>query len=209
MMIESVNATRSMLLHASRSESLRVVMVTSALEGEGKTSLSGHLSTSLAAAGRRTVLVDCDLRRPAAHRLFDVPARPGICELLRGQVELADVIQATRAPGLSIITAGAADSRSIQALARGDLQAIFDVLEAEFDFVIVDSAPVLPVADTLVVSQHVDAVIFAILQEVSRVPRVHSAYQRLSALGVRILGAVVAGTTSETYGSRYPQVIDP
>jgi capsular exopolysaccharide synthesis family protein len=152
------------------------------------------------------VLVDCDLRRPASHRLFDVPVGPGICELLRGQAELSDVIQATRAPGLSIITAGAVDTGALQALARGDLQAIFDVLKTQYDFIIVDSAPVLPVADTLVVSQHVDAVIFAILKEVSRVPKVHSAYHRLASLGVRILGAVVVGTTSETYGSRYPYV---
>ncbi len=207
LMVESVDATRMMLLHASRTEGLRIVMVTSALEGEGKTSLSCHLATSLARAGRKTLLVDCDLRSPAAHRLLDVSADLGVCELLRGEVKLADAVQPTRATDLFVISAGHVDSGAIQALARGELQAIFDRLEPEFDFLVVDSAPVLPVADTLSVSQHVDAVIFSILRDVSRVTMVHSAYERLASLGVRILGAVVAGAPSQSHGSRYSQSV--
>jgi capsular exopolysaccharide synthesis family protein len=204
-LVESVNATRTMLLHASRNHSIRVVLVTSALAGEGKTSLSGHLATSLARAGRRSLLIDCDLRRPGAHLLFEKSAEPGVCELLRGDAELADVIQTTRATDLSIIPAGRIDTLSIQALARGELQAIIDVLAVDYDFVIIDSAPVLAVSDTLLVSQHVDAVLFSILREVSRAPMVLAASERLASLGVRILGAVVAGTPSESYGTYYRQ----
>src|SRR5260370_28815540 len=84
-MIESVDGIRTMLLHAGRSESLRVLMVGSAVSGEGKTSLASHLAASLARGGRRTLLVDGDLRNPAVHSMFGLTAGPGFAELLPGQ----------------------------------------------------------------------------------------------------------------------------
>ena len=192
LLVESIDAARTMILHASRIEAIRTVMITSAVKGEGKTSLACHLATSLARAGRRTLLIDCDLRSPAAHRLFDLPPGPGLSEVLRGEVDAADVIQPTPAHGLHLIPAGRCDALAIQALAQDGIRALFDDLRARYDFIIVDSAPVLPVADSLLVSQVVDAVIFSILRDVSRVPMVHAAYERLTALGTRTLGAVVS-----------------
>ena len=202
-LVESVDATRTMLLHAARADSLRIVMITSAAAGEGKTTLACHLTASLARAGRRTLLVDCDLRRPSAHRLFDQPSGPGVSELLRGEVSLDDVIRSTAAADLHMIPAGVCDAQAVQALAQGGLQAVFDALRARYDFIIVDSAPVLPVVDSLIISQHADAVIFSILRDVSRIPSVQDARDRLSALGVRILGAVVSGMPGASYTSRY------
>ena len=92
LLLESVDATRTMLVHAARTGSHRVVMITSAVGGEGKTSLSSYLATSLARSGLRTLLVDADLRSPSIHRLFDLPVAPGLSELLRGEVDLADAI---------------------------------------------------------------------------------------------------------------------
>ncbi len=76
-MLESIDATRTMLVHAARTGSHRVVMITSAVGGEGKTSLASHLATSLARSGLRTLLIDADLRSPSIHRLFDLPAGRG------------------------------------------------------------------------------------------------------------------------------------
>ncbi len=203
LMVESVDSTRAMLLHASRVESLRIVMVTSALAGEGKTSLSGHLAASLARAGLQTLLVDGDLRRPAVHRLFDLTPDLGLCEVLRGEATISEVIRPTQAAGLNVVLAGQVDSQAIQALARGDLETIFAQFQREYDFVVVDSPPVLPVADALLVGQHVDAVLFSILRDVSRIPMVRTAHERLSTLGIRVLGAVVAGTHDPTYSHSY------
>jgi capsular exopolysaccharide synthesis family protein len=206
LMVESVDAARAMLLHASRAEGLRSVMITSAMPGEGKTSVTSHLAASLARSGRRILLIDCDLRRPAIDRLFDLPDSSGLCEVLRGELALIDAVQPTEAGNLSILPAGHMDATALEALGRGDLQAILDAVESQYDFVIVDSAPVLPVADSLLVSQHVDAVIFAILHGVSRMPTVQAAYERLAMLGVRVLGAVVAGTQDATADAGYKYV---
>jgi capsular exopolysaccharide synthesis family protein len=205
LVIESVDAVRTMLLHASRSASLRTVMVTSAMNGEGKTTLATHLAMSLARAGRRTVLLDCDLRCPAAHRGVDAPLSPGLCDYLRGETDVAGLIRPP-VPGLpSLITAGVCDAPAIDALAHDRMHLLIEELKGRFDFVVVDSAPVLLVTDALVVSQYVDAVLFSVLREISRVPKVYAAYERLSALGVRMLGAVVVGTPPEprTYDYHY------
>jgi capsular exopolysaccharide synthesis family protein len=200
-LIESIDATRTMLLHVSRTESIRVVMITSALKGEGKTSLASHLATSLARAGRKTLLVDCDLRRPSLHRLFDVPMEPGLCELLRGEVDDPNsVIHPTPAGDLDVITAGRCDALALQMLAQDAARNIFATVVPDYDFVIVDTSPVLPVADALLLGQQVDAVLFSLMHEVSCVPHVQQAYDRLVALGVRVLGAVVNGAAGSNYG---------
>jgi capsular exopolysaccharide synthesis family protein len=198
-LIESVDTTRTMLLHAARIESLRTVMVTSAKSGEGKTSLSIQLAASLARAGRKTLFIDGDLRNPAAHAIFNLPLGPGLSELLRGEVEIAGTVQPTSVRGLWMIPAGKWNAQATEALAQEGARALLDQLKNEFDFVIVDSSPVLAVVDALLFGQQVDAAIFSILHDVSHSPSVYAAHQRLEALGVRILGAVVNGVAGEQY----------
>jgi len=192
-MIESINAARTVLIHSTRADSLRVVMITSALKGEGKTSLSGHLAVSLASVGLRTLLVDCDLRSPSIHRLFDLAPSPGVAEMLRGEINPTDAVQATIQDGPWVITAGSSDERTCRLLAMGGLNEAFRGLRNDFDYIIVDSAPILAVADSLLVAEQVDAVLFSILRDVSRIPEVYAAYERLEKLGIRMLGAVVSG----------------
>jgi succinoglycan biosynthesis transport protein ExoP len=203
LLLESIDATRTMLVHAARTGSHRVVMITSAVGGEGKTSLASYLATSLARSGLRTLLVDADLRSPAIHRLFDLPVAAGLSELLRGEVDLADVIGDTAIDDLKVLTAGRCDRQTIRILSQRSLGRVFGQLKAQFDFVIVDSSPILPVADASIIAQDVDAVLFSIFRDVSRKTKVSAALQRLQCLGVRVLGAVVTGTHGGLYGNDY------
>jgi capsular exopolysaccharide synthesis family protein len=202
LLVESVDSLRTILLHVARTDSLRVVMVTSALEGEGKTSLSSQLATSLARAGRNTLLVDGDMRQPSLHRVFGLPDSQGLCEVLRGEVPVADVIRPSGLSGLSVITGGACDDFALGALARGEVARLLDQLRERFDFILVDSAPVLSVADSLLLAQDVDGVLFAIMEDVSRLGPVYMAHERLASLGVRMLGAIVVGTPQVNLYSR-------
>jgi polysaccharide biosynthesis transport protein len=200
-LIESVDATRIMLMHAARAESLRVVLVTSAVGGEGKTSLASHLATSLARSGLRTVLVDGDFRRPMVHRLYDQPPAPGFCELLRGEFDTDAVIRPASLDNLWVIPAGNYDDIALSVLAQPRARNLFERLRDQFDFVVVDSAPLLPVADTLLLGQHVDAALFSVLRNVSQLNKIQAAHERIAALGVPILGAVISGTNVNTrYG---------
>jgi capsular exopolysaccharide synthesis family protein len=204
MLIESVDSIRTMLLYASRTGTGRVLMVVSAVEGEGKTSLACYLAASLARAGRRTLLVDSDLRRPAVHRMADIPPGPGFAELVRGEAGLDEVTGPAIAEGLHVITAGGSDDRAVRALVRDEVRAHFEQMRAGYDFVVVDAPPVLPVTDALIIGQHVDLAICSILRDVSQVPKVAAANARLQSLGIRVFGAVVAGLRGDLYSSYYP-----
>lgn len=201
LLAESVDSAQMFMLHAARTEKLQIVMITSALAGEGKTSLAGHLAASLARAGRRTLLLDSDLHNPSLHRLFEMDRGPGLSEILRGEIDLPGAIRETRIPNLWLISAGQKALVAQETL--DNIRQVFDQLRPQYDFILVDSCPVLPVADSLLVGQHVDAVIFSLLREISRLPRIYEAYQRLAMLGVRILGAVVNGVQQDKYGAGY------
>jgi capsular exopolysaccharide synthesis family protein len=200
---DSADAARTVLLHAARQDALRVVMVTSAMAGEGKTSVASQLAVSLARAGSKTLLIDGDLRNPAVHRLFDVPRLPGLAELLRGEIASTEVIRSTLSTHLWLVPAGRYDDATIQILAREGIRHILDGFKGQYDFILIDSPPVLPVPDSLLIGQGVDAVILSVLQEVTRMPAVYAAYQRLAMLGIRTLGMVVNGTRDAAYSSSY------
>ncbi len=191
-MIESVDALRTYLLHAL-GDGPHVILVTSASPGEGKTSLASQLAASLARAWRKTLLIDGDLRKPAAHRLFDLPGEPGFSDVLRGDIGTADVIRPTAVSRLCLMPAGQWDPHAQQALAQEAVGNIFEHLKEEFDTIIVDSCPVLPVADTLLLGQHVDTVVLSVLKGTSRLPEVYAARQRLAALDIPVIGAVFVG----------------
>jgi polysaccharide biosynthesis transport protein len=193
---ESVDAIRTQLLHAARTDAVQIVMVTSATGGEGKTSLASQLAASLARAWRKTLLVDGDLRNPAAHKLFDMPLEPGFSEVLRGEANVGEAVKPTVMGRLSLLPAGHWDAHAVQALAQDNVRATFDEMKEQFDFIVVDSCPVLPVADSLLLGQHVDAVIFSVLRDVSRLPALQAAQQKLQGLSVRVLGAVIIGADS-------------
>jgi capsular exopolysaccharide synthesis family protein len=200
---ESIDATRTYLLHAAKQNCLQVVMISSALGGEGKTFLASQLAVSLAHAGRKTVLLDGDMRKPSIHEVFDLPNGPGLSDLLRRSLTIGSVLQPTATERLSLITAGEADGEALQALARGGAKPIFAQLRNQFDLIVVDSPPILPVTDGLLLGQEADGVVFSIFREVSRMPAVQAAWNRLDSLGIRMLGAVVNGIDENHYGYAY------
>lgn len=198
---ESIDSVRTMLLKGKK-DSPRVVLVTSASEHEGKTTVATHLAASLARAGRRTLLVDGDLRKPSIHKLFDMPLESGLCEALRGEVEIESVIHPAHLEGMYVMLAGHCDHNSIAALAKEGVDSVFRTLRADYDFIVIDTAPVLGFADTMLLGSHSDAALLAILRDVSQIPKVYEAKERLEAIGVPVLGGVVGGV-AQTGGRAY------
>jgi polysaccharide biosynthesis transport protein len=196
---ESVDSIAAVLLKGTQPGASRVIMVSSANAGEGKTPLAAHLAVSLAGAGRHPVLVDFDLRRPALHRVFGVSLQPGVNEILRDGHELESALQATQIPNLMMLSAGRTSKLGLSGLVAADLQSLFSKLRAEFDFVVVDACPILPVVDTRLIGQHVDAVLLSVLRDVSRAPKLRQACDLLDMFGIPMLGVVVTGSSEELY----------
>jgi len=199
-LVEAIDTTRIMLTHAGKDDAkLRVLMVTSAVSGEGKTTLSGHLAISLTRAGFRTLLIDGDMQAPSAHQLFDVPESPGLSELLRGQSDVASAVRATPIHGLSIMPAGKWTMSTRQSLVGDRWRLLKRELESQFDFVVIDTSPLLLVSDAMLLAREVDGVVLSVLLGVSQIARVADTVNRLQAIGAELAGVVVNNVQSEVY----------
>jgi capsular exopolysaccharide synthesis family protein len=203
-MTEAVDAIRTVLMNSPRADGARVIVVTSAIGGEGKTTLASHLAASLSRAWRKTLLIDGDLRKPALHGQLDLPLEPGFSEALRGEIEFDDAIKPTMTSRLWLMPAGKVDGHSLQALAQEGMAAVFELLKEQYDFIIIDTSPVLLVPDGLLLAQQADTVLLSVMRDHSRLPAVYAAQQKLASLGIHVLGGVMIGEKTEAYGHAVP-----
>jgi Mrp family chromosome partitioning ATPase/capsular polysaccharide biosynthesis protein len=204
-MADAIEGIHMMMANALPLQGSHVIMVTSALAGEAKTTLACFLAASLARAGKATLLVDGNLTRPSIHHLLNVPLVPGLSDILRGEIEPVDGVRPLALAGLWVLSAGQWDRHVHAALAGRGLPRLFEQLKAGYDLVIIDSGPVLEATQSLCIGRHADAVILSTLRDVSHAPSVFAAYQRLAALGIRVLGTVFSKARG---GDRY-QALDP
>ncbi len=174
------------------------VVITSAVGQEGKSTVASQLAVSLARSGLKTLLLDGDVRRPSQHAVFGLPPDRGLCDVLRNQVELQSVVQATPAENLWIMPAGRCDQVAFQALAGPVLAGLMQQLKDQFDFVVVDSGPVLTGPEAMIFGQHVDGAVISSRRDISQVPKVEEAFSRLRSVGIPVIGSVVNGIVAET-----------
>jgi succinoglycan biosynthesis transport protein ExoP len=197
LLMESVDSIRATLVHSNGSNPPRIVMVSSSDIQEGKTTVASQLAASLARAGRRTLLLDADLRNPSAHVVFGLPLGPGFAEVLRGDAEKEAAVYATPAPNLWLMPSGQYDSSTTQAISGESLIHLIKSLKEQYDFVIVDAPPVLKVADPLIFGQCVDAAVISVRRDVSQIPKIYEACERLKTVGVNVLGVIVNGVNDK------------
>ncbi len=197
---EAVDSARTVFLHTVHQQRLRTVMVSSATGSEGKTSLSVRLAASLARTGRKILLIDADLRSPAIHGYYRIDDRPGVAEVLRQEVSATDAIKRLGSSQLYVLTAGRCDSAALGYLGVDGFKRVLDQLKDQFEMILIDSSPILPVADAMLIGRHVDGVLMSLMVDHSQADKVTAACQKLASLEIPLLGAVVNGTRGETYG---------
>lgn len=190
---ESVAAVTAMLLRKLATEGHRVIMVASATSGEGKSTLAELLARSLAASGHKTLLIDFDFRKPELHRRFNIPLAPGASEVLRTDTDLKQAVRVTNSPNLSVLTAGESSGSLLLEAANGTLDNLFKECRAEYELVVVDSSPLLPVVDGRLVGQFTDGAIMSIFKDSSQISRVLAARDIMCDFGIPILGCVLSG----------------
>ena len=204
--IESMDVVRTYLMRHIDPSRPASILVTSASANEGKTTVSCQLAASLARAGKRVAIVDCDFRRPSAHIMMDGEEGPGISEYLRGDCSLKSVYQETQAPGLTFIPAGQVDQVVLQSLSADGGRSLINDLKGRFDFVIIDTSPLLFVAEPSMLAQNADIVLLSTRKDYSRIPYVAQSRDSLRSLQVPLMGAVMVGSDSDfqrqSYGYR-------
>ena len=202
--VQSLDHLRVQLWAGRRAGSRhRVVLITSACVSEGKTTLSAQLAGRCANAGMSTLLIDADLRRPALAKLLEVPASPGLADVLAGEVEPEGAMTVIgNAGGFHLMPAGRRGQDPCRLLETERLGELLARLRETFDIIIIDAPPVLPVPDALILGRHTDGAVLAVRHDSSRYPMVERAKQKLASVGVPILGAVVNGVKGgSSYGN--------
>jgi succinoglycan biosynthesis transport protein ExoP len=193
---------RNALLFSQAGGAPRVLLVTSALNGEGKTLTALNTALAFAQLGR-TILVDTDLRRPRCHEILGVSGDAGLTEVLVGQLRIGDVKRTTSAINLSLLSSGSPSPNPSDLLASKKMAEILAEVRSEFDYVILDSAPVLAVSDPLALATMVDGVILVIG---SQTPKgfVRDACSRMRYVRAKILGVVL--NQAEVSNPQYSQL---
>jgi succinoglycan biosynthesis transport protein ExoP len=184
-----------------------ILVVTSALTSEGKTTVAGNLAVTAARTGLRVLLVDADLRKPSISNLFGVETPRGLAHLLAGQKLKVRVD--TAEPNLRIIGAGTVPPNPAELLASPRAAPMWEQLRQQADLVIVDTPPVLSVADALEITHHADWVLLTVRYRQSREHQLLGALERLHRVGSPITGVVWSGITGDEqsyYG--YGEVVD-
>ncbi len=206
-LVEAVNDVRTMLL-AGDGRGPQVVMVSSAGQGEGKTTLACLLALSLAQLGKRTLLVDADLRNPQVTARLNLPPAAGLGEVLRGEARPAGVIGGVPGTPLAVLTAGRPCATIIRGLSVDRVRQVFAELRQQFDYIVVDSCPT-PLTDGLIIGACTDAALLVVRSGQSEEPVVRTACERMLAARVPLVGAVVNGLPLGGRWLRYPYTALP
>jgi len=183
-----------------------LLQVTSAQPLEGKTTTLVNLGVSLAQAGKRVLLVDSDLRRPALHKQFNLPKEVGLTSLLLEQeADIERVIQGTKVEGLQVLTTGRIPANPAEVLDFPETTALLQRLKGMADYVLLDSPPVLSVADASILAQKVDGVLMVVETGRTRTEMFQRAVATLEGVKARLVGAVLnkVSVRSGAYGYYY------
>lgn len=201
---ESIDGLRTYLTLVESLRGMRVLAVASAVSREGKTSLAAQLAISLASAtGERTLLIDGDMRSPDLHRIFDLNREPGLVDVLSDEMTAERVIDTKFNPNLHVLAAGQLRTSPHRLICNGQFARLIGNLKEMYRYVIIDTPPILPASEALMMAQAADATILCVRRDFSRVGQVKEAYRRLQSMGINMAGAVLNGIPSSEYSSRY------
>lgn len=202
---ESYNSLRSALIYSTSRGLPRTMLVTSSQPAEGKSTTSLAIALGIAKLGRRVVLIDVDMRRPSIHGLLDLPNTTGLSNLLTRQDTIENAIQPSGSENLSVITSGPVPPSPTDLLSTPAMPELLDTLAAHFDLILLDSPPVLGLADAPLLSTLVEGVVMVIQSDRSRRGSLKSSLRRLRAARANILGGVLTIFDPAKTGNRYTE----
>lgn len=202
---EAVNSLRSSLLYSTPEGLPRTILVTSAQASEGKTTTSHAVASGLSRMGRRVLLIDADMRRPAVHRRAGLENGRGLSTLLTSHDALETAVVASPDKNLALLPAGPIPPSPTELISTARIEEILDEAASKYDVVVVDSPPVLGLADSPLLSALVGGVVFVVEADRSRHGALKASLRRLRAMRPQILGAVLTKFDPLKVGNRYSE----
>ena len=202
---EAVRSLRTQLLFATAEGAPKVMHLTSAGPGEGKTTVSTSIAIAFAQAGAKVLLIDADLRAPSLHRVFELPNSVGLTNYLAGSMQPAEIAQPTATTRLFTIPSGPLPPNPVELLSSAKMGELIALAAERFDYVLLDGPPVIGLADALVLANLARGTVFVADAESTRYGAMESAVKRLRAAHATIIGAVIdrLGKVGSGYGYGY------
>jgi succinoglycan biosynthesis transport protein ExoP len=188
---EAYRTLRTGILLSRAGAPPKVILMTSTTSGEGKTVTSTNTAVLFAHTGAKVLLIDADLRRPRCHRVFGIDKEPGLTEVLTGTRSVFEMIRPTQVDGLSILTSGSLPPNPTELLGSDKMKKVLAELATSFDFIVLDSPPVLPVSDSVLLSTIVDGVVVVVNSAKTAKQQIRVACARLKYARSKIFGTVL------------------
>lgn len=191
--VEALRAMRTGILLSQSEAPPKVILVTSSLASEGKSTTSINLAISLAQTNKKTLIVDTDLRRGTLRRSFRLHHSTGLSDLLAGQCDAPEIQAVESVPNLYVLVAGSKTPNPSELLGSSAMQHCIERWKSEYDFIVLDSAPVLPVTDTVTLNTLVDITVLLAFSGLTEKPQVARSYRMLRRDGKHFVGLVLNG----------------
>ncbi len=212
---ESFRSVRTAMFFSAQSRGAKVIQVSSPLPGDGKTTVSSNMAVSTAQSNKRVLLIDADLRKPSLDHQFNLSNEKGLSDILHSHLELQDVVQKTPVENLTVVTTGALPNNPAELLSSEQFHSL--ILEAKqfYDFVIIDTPPLLAVSDPCIISTQVDGLVLVVRIMKSNRSAVIRTAELLEIHDATVLGVVANATLdnnqnayNNAYGNGYtPKVL--
>ncbi len=208
---EAYRGVRTGLYFSNRNGDIKVVQVTSPVPGDGKSTTAANLAVTMAQSGRNTLLLDADFRRPRVSKLFGTREDIGMTNVISGTSELVDAIQQTSVQNLSVLACGKRPPNPAELLSSDRFAELLNMLREKFDYIVIDSPPLLAVSDPANVAARADGIVMTLRLRRNLKPLAHRAVDMLRGVDANILGIVINGvggrggygSAGYRYGSSY------
>jgi capsular exopolysaccharide synthesis family protein len=199
---EAYRTLRTNLIFSSLDDPLQTLVVTSPVSDEGKSTALANLAVTMAQGGRRTIIVDCDLRRPSQHTIWGVAQEPGLTTMVLENLDAPPLLD-VGIENLQLLPSGPLPPNPADLLGSARMEAIVDRLAAEADLVLFDTPPVIAVTDAALLSAKLDGVLMVIRAGSTRREDAERAKDLLERLNVRIVGAVLINAAVNSRAGGY------
>lgn len=199
---EAYRGLRTAVFFSARGAGHQVIQVTSPNMADGKSTLISNLAISIAQSGKKVLLIDADLRRPRLAKLFNINNEKGLVDILTGEASINDMVQKSDAPGLSVLVSGKRPANPAELLSSPKLKELLDTVRNHYDFVLVDTPPLLAVTDPCVVAPAADGILLVLRLTKNCRPSAERAKELLVSLKANVLGVII-NKTAETKDRSY------
>ncbi|CAH9018320.1 GumC family protein [Candidatus Nitrosacidococcus sp. I8] len=200
---ESYRSLRTALQFATPTGAPKKLQMTSTSQGEGKSTSAVSLAIHFAQAGQKTLIIDGDLRNPSLHRIFEMDNSTGLTNYLAGNFSPAEISQGTIVPNLFVITSGPLPPDPAELLGSAKMMSLLSIAQEKFDHIIIDSPPVLGLADALIIGNLVEATLFVIAAGQTRKAFAQGALKRLKAGKSKVIGSILDKFDGKNHGYGY------